>query len=66
MGEGINVPLPDDLQELLVELSECQGIVNDSEYTPQQRDSLSMLREAGLVNLAWVITPSGKKRVKGA
>lgn len=57
------IPLPDDLQSILIELHECAGIVHDSEYSADDRDRLKKLQAIGLVKLAWMLTPQGKSRL---
>lgn len=58
------IPLPDELQELLVELHECDGLVDESEYSEIANERLHKLRELGLVQLSWRLLPAGEKRCK--
>lgn len=59
------MPLPDDLDEKLKELAECQGCVYDDQYTTEERRSMVKLKALGLVGLAWVLTADGRSRLKG-
>lgn len=53
------------LQQLdkLVELRDCQGIINDSEYSAEERATLRELAVQGLVSLCWVLTAKGQQRL---
>lgn len=46
--------------EILKELAECDGQVNDSEYDDAQKAILRRLAGKGLVALRWVITDKGE------
>lgn len=56
--------LPDDLQELLKELSECGDIIDKNQYTPEQIRLLEKLCHANLVALSYRLTVNGKAYVK--
>jgi len=47
-------------RDLLQELAECRGQVNDSEYDDAQRAILRSLAGRGLVALRWVLTEKGE------
>lgn len=57
------IPLPDDLEAQLIELSECGLYVSDDQYTPIQREAMKKLQKLGLVALGWILTPSGLQRL---
>jgi len=50
-------------RDLVQELAECQGQVNDSEYNDAQKAILNSLAKRGLVALRWVITEKGEDAI---
>lgn len=61
-----DAPLPQELEDLLTELNDCGDLIDDKEYTTDQRLVLFKLQSVGLVQLSWRLTPIGKNKVKNA
>ena len=62
----VDLYLPDGSGiELLKDLAECSGGTGilDAQFTPKEKRLLKKLRQEGLANVFWQITPKGRARL---
>jgi hypothetical protein len=57
------LPLPDELDEFLDNLADCNEMIYTRYLDPGDPEKVAKLRELGLVEQAIVLTDMGRKRV---
>ena len=51
-------------REILTELAECSGVIDDCNYSEQDRFVLRQLQADRLIVLSWRLLPAGKLALK--